>query len=128
VAIVATNAQTAVATAGGQLCRQPAFRLASPAVGEGKGPAFFAAFLATLIQTSDVRQALIAGHANGAAVAASWDPEKALLDRQQLGAHIARAVTAPPAGRGRLALRIALGLAFFSLVLGFALFAAGGAL
>lgn len=82
--VVATNPQTAVALANGVIHRQPAFRLHGPAVGEGKSAAFFSAWFATWRRTGDMPRALIAGHANAASVAGSWEPVKALLNRRQI--------------------------------------------
>lgn len=83
--IVATNPESAIAAAGGWIYRQAGFPVKSAVPSEGKGAAFFAAFLAIHLETGgDVQQALIAGHANGAAVAGAWEAKKALLTRRQL--------------------------------------------
>lgn len=97
IVVVATNHQQAIALADGVIYRQPAFRIENRAYaeGEGKREAFVAGFFPTWLRTGNIQRALITGHANGAAVAASWQATDALLDRAELDAAVDRVMNRP---------------------------------
>ena len=74
-----------------------------------------------------MQRALIAGHANGAAVAVagSWAPNQALLNRHQLEEFVEPALAEPPAEPNRRLTRIVVGGILAAILIGFTLLAAG---